>query len=49
MVKQINPLFFEYKGFNEFREDVLLYSNEIFLGETNYSLDEIILYENTIN
>tara|TARA_Y100000992_G_C21273065_1_gene498112 strand:- start:2061 stop:2522 length:462 start_codon:yes stop_codon:yes gene_type:complete len=49
MFPKINPLFFEYKGFNEFREDVLLYSNEIFLGETNYSLDEIILYENTIN
>ena len=37
------------KGYNEYRNNILLYSKEIFLGETNYSLKEIMEYENTLN
>lgn len=39
----------EYKKFNEFRENELIYSKEIYLGDTNYTLSEIIEYEKTIN
>tara|TARA_B100000212_G_C27093368_1_gene413244 strand:- start:352 stop:615 length:264 start_codon:yes stop_codon:yes gene_type:complete len=38
--------FDEYK---EYRKDITLYSEEIYLGETNYSLEEIINYEKCIN
>jgi len=49
MFPLLDSKFLEYKGFNEFRDDILLYSNEIFLGETNYSLSDIINYEKTID
>ena len=52
-VTQMFPLldskFFDFKGFNEFRNNITFFSKEIFLGTTNYSLEEIILYEKTIN
>lgn len=49
MFPNLNYKFLEYKGFNEFRSDVLLNNNEVFLGETNLTLHEIIEYEKTIN
>ena len=49
MFPKINPSIFDFKGFNEFREDISLYSHEIFLGETNYSINDIIEYEKNIN
>ena len=49
MFPKIDTKFLEYKGFNEFREDIDLFSKEVFLGETNYSLEEIINFEKTIN
>tara|TARA_Y100000389_G_C17359066_1_gene462691 strand:- start:181 stop:633 length:453 start_codon:yes stop_codon:yes gene_type:complete len=49
MFPKINPYFFELKGFNQHREDIKLYSKQIYLGYTNYSLQEIIKYEKTIN
>ena len=52
-VTQMFPLldskFFDFKGFNKFRNNITFFSKEIFLGTTNYSLEEIILYEKTIN
>ena len=52
-VTQMFPLldskFFDFMGFNEFRNNITFFSKEIFLGTTNYSLEEIILYEKTIN
>ena len=49
MFPNINSKFLDLKGFNEFRDDILLYSNSILFGETNYSIEEIIEYEKTIN
>ena len=52
MFPNINPKFFRYMGFDEYKEyrkDITLYSEEIYLGETNYSLEEIINYEKCIN
>ena len=49
MFPLIDSKFFDYKGFNEYRTNTTFFSKEIFLGTTNYSLEEIILYEKTIN
>ena len=49
MFLNINSKFFDLKGFNEFRDDILEYSNDILIGTTNYSIEEIIDYEKTIN
>lgn len=49
MFPTIDARFFEYKGFNDFRENITFFSKEIFLGETNYSMQEIIDYEKTIS
>ena len=49
MFPKIDTRFFEYKGFNEFRDNITFYSKELFLGETNFSLEEIIEYEKSIN
>ena len=49
MFPNINPKFLDLKGFNEFRDDILLYSDNILLGTTNYSIEEIIEYERTIS
>lgn len=49
MFPNINSKFLDLKGFNEFRDDILLYSDNILLGTTNYSIQEIIDYEKTIN
>jgi len=49
MFPLIDSKFFEYKGFHEFRDNISFFSKEIFLGTTNYTLDEIIIYEKTIN
>ncbi len=49
MFPLIDSKFFDFMGFNEFRKNITFFSKEIFLGTTNYSLEEIILYEKTIN
>lgn len=49
MFPNINSKFLDLKGFNEFRDDILEYSNNILIGITNYSIEEIINYEKTIN
>ena len=49
MFPLISNKLMEMKGYNEYRNNILLYSKEIFLGETNYSLKEIMEYENTLN
>lgn len=49
MFPKIDPKFFNYKGFNEYRDNITFFSKEILLGETHYSLKEIIIYEKTIN
>ena len=49
MFPKIDARFFDFKGFNEFRTNISFFSKEIFLGETNYSLQEIIEYEKNIN
>ena len=49
MFPDLNTKILEYKGFTEFRDDILLYSKKILLGETNYSLNEILEYEKTLN
>ena len=43
---KIDARFFEYKGFNEYRTNITFFSKEILLGTTNYSIEEIINYEN---
>ena len=49
MFPKIDPKFFDYKGFSEYRTNITFFSKEILLGETDYSLKEIIEYEKTIN
>tara|TARA_Y100000816_G_C25891171_1_gene464933 strand:- start:230 stop:688 length:459 start_codon:yes stop_codon:yes gene_type:complete len=49
MFPKIDPNFFHYKGFSEYRDNITFFSKEILLGETDYSLKEIIEYEKTIN
>ena len=49
MFPKIDARFFDYKGFNEFRDNITFFSKEIFLGETNYSLQDIIEYEKNMN
>lgn len=49
MFPNINNIFLEYKGFNQFRDDILLYSYTKYLGDTEYSLNDIINYEKKIN
>lgn len=49
MFPKIDSKFFDYKGFNEYRDNITFFSKEILLGETDYSLKEIIEYEKTIN
>lgn len=49
MFPNINSKFLDLKGFNEFRDDILLYSHDILIGTTNYSIEEIINYEKTMN
>ena len=49
MFPKIDARFFDYKGLNEFRDNITFFSKEIFLGETNYSLQEIIEYEKNMN
>ena len=46
---KIDYRFFEYKGFNEFQDNITFYSKKVLLGTTNYSLQEIIDYEKTLN
>ena len=46
---KIDARFFEYKGFNEYRNNITFFSEEILLGTTNYSIQEIINYEKTMN
>ncbi len=49
MFPKINPTFFDIKGFNEHRENINSFSDKIYLGTTNYTLQEIIDFEKTIN
>lgn len=49
MFPNMNSKFLDLKGFNEFRDDILEYNNDILIGTTNYSIEEIINYEKTIN
>ena len=49
MFPKITPQFFELKKFNEHRQLIEYNSKQIYLGSTNYSLEEIIQYEKTIN
>tara|TARA_B100000902_G_C27148923_1_gene832670 strand:- start:76 stop:531 length:456 start_codon:yes stop_codon:yes gene_type:complete len=49
MFPKIDARFFDYKGFNEFRDNITYFSKELLLGTCNYSLEKIINYEKTIN
>tara|TARA_Y100001980_G_C14269946_1_gene108261 strand:+ start:129 stop:584 length:456 start_codon:yes stop_codon:yes gene_type:complete len=49
MFPKIDARFFHYKGFNEFRTNITFFSKEILLGTTNYSIEEIINHEKTMN
>lgn len=49
MFPNINSKFLDLKGFNELRDDILEYSHDILFGTTNYSIEEIIEYEKTMN
>ena len=49
MFPLIDSKFFQYKGLNEFRNNITFFSKEILLGTTNYSLEEIIEHEKSIN
>lgn len=49
MFPKINPRFFDIKGFNEHRDNIDSFSDKIYLGTTNYTLQEIIDFEKTIN
>ena len=49
MFPKIDARFFDYKGFNEFRDNMTFFSKEILLGTTNYSIEEIINHEKTMN
>ena len=49
MFPKIDARFFEYKGFNDYQNNITFFSKEILLGTTNYSIEEIIEYEKTIN
>ncbi len=49
MFPKIDARFFDYKGFNEYRTNITFFSKEILLGTTNYSIEEIINYEKTMN
>ena len=49
MFPLLDSKFLDYKGFNEYRSNITFFSREILLGTTNYSLEEIIEHEKTIN
>ena len=49
MFPKIDQRFFDYKGFNEYRENITFFQKNYYLGTTNYSIEEIINYEKKMN
>tara|TARA_B100000902_G_scaffold331304_1_gene328671 strand:- start:1404 stop:1859 length:456 start_codon:yes stop_codon:yes gene_type:complete len=49
MFPKIDAKILDFKGFNEFKSNISFFSKEVFLGETNYNLQEIIEYEKNMN